>query len=615
VTGAPAAGRAWIVGLLIVISLLPAVADGQTPGAERAEILERLGVASLQLDDFAEAARHFRAAIAAGRDHWELRQRLAFALANLNRCDDAIGELEISIRQRPAARSFLYMARCYERLKKPGIAIHWLQEARTRLAELTPTEQKELHASLGYLHAAEGQHAPAVDALQRALAFGDDPEVSVRLARSQRLLGQAALARQTLAAIRPDQLSRAGQATRLDELAAIARAEGRLPDSVAVLQEAITLEPTAHRHHAIGMALRDLGRYQEALGPLERAHALAPGEPEYTVALGYAYKDAGRPRDAVRVFEDAIAREPDQIALYRELGYLYTALGDTPRAVDWFRKAIDNQRRVAGTDRAAAAELARLQYEVARLSKRFDVSAYVTYRPSDRQPSAGSAGPLGGTLPSQSGVEVAYQPPVIGFRDERIFQVFTRLLWNFEPESLDLDEDSVQAGFGVRYKPLRRHNFFVSAERLVAIGDLAQDDWLLRGLYSWEYEALVRPDRSSWNYTTFFGDAAYFVERSVWALYGEVRQGITWNLGNRLLLTPHLVSDARYQDSRGPTDSFIEGGGGISLRYLFNESVYEGLRSSVELLVQYKAGRFIERRSGSGDPDFHGLVLTGVLRF
>src|SRR2546430_13427231 len=77
----------------------------------------------------------------------------------------------------------------------------------------------------------------------------------------------------------------------------------------------------------------------------------------------------------------------------------------------------------------------------------------------------------------------------------------------------------------------------------------------------------------------------------------------------------HVVVDARYQDSRGPTDSFVEGGGGFSLRYLFNESRYEGYRGSVELLIQYKAGNFFNRPHGASDGSFHGLVLTGVLRF
>jgi tetratricopeptide (TPR) repeat protein len=600
---------ASVLGAFVVAVLVAGAAQAQS----RAEILERLGVASLQARNYVDAVRYLREAIAAGRDHAELRQSLGFALAALDRCDEAIDELETSIRQRPAARSYVYLARCYERLKKPGVALYALQQGLGRASELTPAERKDAYATLGYLYATEGQHAAAVDALQRAAALGDDPEIAVGLGRAYRLSGDLRRAHETLQAIDASRLPSASAAMRLDELAALSSAEGRLQASVAELQQAIALEPAAHRYYELGLAYRALDRPAAAVAPLERAHALDPERTDYAIALGYAYKEAGRPRDAARVFETVVAVEPDRVALYAELGYLYAAASDTSRAVAWFRKAIDNARR--DTDDTHAVEIARLQSEVARMSRRFDVSAFMTYRSSARQPSAGATGPLGGTLPSQSGVEVAYQPPVIGFRDERIFQVFGRLLWNLRASSLELDDDSVQAGLGVRYKPLRTQNLFVSAERLIAIGDHAQDDWLLRGLYSWAHHPGGVPDRSSWNYTTVFADAAYFAERSVWAFYGEARQGITWRPYSRLLVSPHVVADARYADSRGPTDSFFEGGGGVSLLYLFNESPYEGYRSSVELLVHYKAGRFFERARTSGDADFNGLVLTGILRF
>jgi len=598
---------------------MPAVVHAQPPPrppTERAEILERLGVASLQRRDYGEAARYFRAAIAAGRDHWQIRQNLGFALLSLDRCEEAVNELEVSVRQSPAPRSFIYLARCYERLKKPGVAIHWLQQTLVRLRELPPAEQKDVYGSLGYLYAAEGQNTAAAEAWEHALALSYDPEIALRLGRAQRLLGDTSRARQTLTGIAPERLSPASRAVRLDELAELSRAEGRLTDSIAALEEANALEPSAHRHYALGLAFRDLKRYQEAVDQLERAHALAPDDLGYAVALGYAYKDDGRLADAARVFETVLARDPDRLPLYQELGYIYAALSDTPRAVEWFKKAIDNAPRDPRPESDRAEERARLQQEVARLDKRFEATAYLTYRSSARQPSTGSGGAVGGTLPSQSGVEVAYQPPVIGFRDERIFQVFARLLWNFRPESLEVDDDSLQAGVGLRYKPLRAQNLFLSAERLFAIGKNASDDWLLRALYSWEHHPLLgKPDWSHWNYTTVFADVGYFVERSLWVLYGEARQGVTFRIANQVLLTPHVVVDTRYQDSRGPSDSFVEGGGGVSLRYLFSESRYEGYRGSVELLIQYKAGEFFNRPRAASDGSFHGLVLTGVLRF
>src|SRR5207237_570697 len=127
----------------------PAVAVGVAEAQPRAEILERLGVASLLARNYADAVRYFREAIAAGRDHAQVRQSLGFALAALDRCGEAVDELETSIRQRPAARTYLYLARCYERLKKPGVAIYALQQGLMRVSELTSSEQKDAYARRG----------------------------------------------------------------------------------------------------------------------------------------------------------------------------------------------------------------------------------------------------------------------------------------------------------------------------------------------------------------------------------------------------------------------------------------------------------------------------------
>ena len=53
----------------------------------------------------------------------------------------------------------------------------------------------------------------------------------------------------------------------------------------------------------------------------------------------------------------------------------------------------------------------------------------------------------------------------------------------------------------------------------------------------------------------------------------------------------------------------------MSLKYLFNDSRYEIHRSSFEVLIHYKAGRFYRHTSEIEDDTFDGAVITGVLRF
>jgi tetratricopeptide (TPR) repeat protein len=257
----------------------------------------------------------------------------------------------------------------------------------------------------------------------------------------------------------------------------------------------------------------------------------------------------------------------------------------------------DLQKRLAG-----------MQSEVRTLQNVFDFTLYESYRAktAGAATSTAAAAPSGGVVPSEGGLELAYQPPGIGFRNERTLQLFGRLLWANRPDSLRIDDQSVQAGFGVRYKPLQEHQFYVSGERLAKVGSNATNDWLLRASYGWTNGFEPPVGRANWNYTTVYADTGYFTRSQTWAFYGEARQGRSFAVAHNIAVTPHVVVDGRRQSPDPGKTSYLEGGGGVSAKLFFDESRYEGYRASAELLVQYKRG-FSHVPSG--------WLVTAVLRY
>jgi hypothetical protein len=212
-----------------------------------------------------------------------------------------------------------------------------------------------------------------------------------------------------------------------------------------------------------------------------------------------------------------------------------------------------------------------------------------------------------GLIPSQGGVEFSWRPPVIGLRDERTVDVFVRMLWSNEPRSLKIQSASRQAGVGVRIKPLRNHSLYFSAERLIKVGNNAQNDWLLRASYGWSDGYEMRANQNAWNYTSLFADVGAFSDSAhTRAMYLEARQGRSFRVGDRWIVTPHVVANGRRQWPDPGRANYAEAGAGVSLRYLFNETAYSTPRSSAELLLQYKKG-FKAAKSG--------WVLTTVLRY
>ena len=182
-----------------------------------------------------------------------------------------------------------------------------------------------------------------------------------------------------------------------------------------------------------------------------------------------------------------------------------------------------------------------------------------------------------------------------------------RTLWSNKPDALAPDGKSLQGALGVRYKPMRSQDLYLSAERLIKMGDASRDDWLLRASWGWTDGYDIQPGRDHWNYTSVYLDVGRFLKSPAsTAVFAEARQGRTFRVGDDVLFTPHLVATTRRQSPDADNRSYSEVGAGVSLRYLFGATRYESHRGNLEVLLQYKKG---VEREGSG------FALTTVWSF
>lgn len=141
----------------------------------------------------------------------------------------------------------------------------------------------------------------------------------------------------------------------------------------------------------------------------------------------------GQKREALRLFDAALAA---------------TATTPDPRAKVWAREAAALRRRWSG-------------------------QAFALLRETGPAPASGIAtGPLLGA--SQSGLAIAYTPSPL---TRRPLSVTARVNAATDARGRT-DPRTVQAAFGVRWQATP--GLALSAERLVSMGDLAVDDWLVR---------------------------------------------------------------------------------------------------------------------------------------
>jgi bacteriophage N4 adsorption protein A len=591
---------------LLAIKLLPA--------AEKAEVMENLAYVHTQLGQDAIAADYLNKAISSGRNQQSTHKNLALILAKQQHWHEALEEFSEAIKDNPEPETLIAMAQAYCKINQPQEAIKLLEDVRLSEQSLDPKTRKNLLNELGYIYAGLSDYNQATTAWQQSLALAPDPNIALSYAHGLRVLKRTAEAKQVLQDISEESLADdAAKAQRWDELALLHETDRSLNNAIDAQKHALELAPTPSRYYQLGLLYQKSNKMAAAIAEFQHAAQQAPLNTVFAEALAYAYMNTGKPDKAAPLFEQVLAKEPQRVDLAKELGYLNIHKPDNKKAVGWFKRAIDTAQQYPDTSKTIAErklENYHLRQEVEKLTHDFDVSAYQSLRMPDRKNdnrNTTQGGILGGIIPSQGGVQLSFRPPVIGFRDEKEFQIFTRFLWNAPPGSLNIDSDSIQGGVGIRYKPLRDHSLYLSAEHLFKVGRNSDSNWLLRASYGWSDGDGLKPGLKSWNYSTVYTDLGYFTNHSgIFAFYGEARQGYTFNFSDALLLTPHLVLDGRIQSRDSNNASYLEGGVGVAFRYLFNESHYTASRSSFELLAQYKMG--IENVSG-------GPVLTAVFRY
>lgn len=595
-----------------------------TPGASRDDV----ATAYTSLGHLLTTQDKADGAEAAFQQAWKLRPkdwRLPFSIGQLayksGRYTDASAAFSDSLRLHDDVRTRIALGLSDQKRDKPGLALAVLTAAAPGVGTLPDGERRDYLLTVGFLYAEEGRFTDAITAFRAGQDIRYDPQTATRLGRVERLAGHPQEARRILEAIDPAGLTDDLKRLRLAELASLAEADKNYDAARGYLTDSWEQKHEADTAFRLGNIERDSGHPQAAVTAYQQAVELDDSNQNRS-SLGYALADVKRYREAADTFASVLESDPDYLSLWEDLGYAAMHDCQNAKASASFKQAIDNAP-LRPADTAADREkldrdVYRMRKEVTKLETHFTATAYLSYL-------SGEAGPLpssgGGssvdTIRSGGGVEVAWIPPIIGFRDDRIFQVIGRVTGTLQKDRLEFDPEAWQGAVGVRYKPLQSQNLNLGFERLFKIGQQSEENWLLRAMDSWTLGYELKPDEKWWNYTFLYGEYDYFTENNPRSMfYVEGRQGITFNIRNRVLLTPHVVADCRVWSPDRDESSLVEGGAGISLKYLFNRFHYEIERSSVEFLLQYKYGTLFNKYNASADEKrINALFLTTIVTF
>jgi len=170
-------------------TLNQALATGVLPKAMRLDVLVSLAAVAQRGEEPDKAVELLEQAMHEGMEPWHARFAMGLALFQAKRYAQALEQLQMVKGERPGPRVSLAMARCYEALNKPGLAIYNMREVFPSQAGLSEEEQREYFFALGNLYARTDDSTRAAEAYRQSIAVRENPAVMLRLARMERLNG------------------------------------------------------------------------------------------------------------------------------------------------------------------------------------------------------------------------------------------------------------------------------------------------------------------------------------------------------------------------------------------------------------------------------------------
>ncbi|MBI0534039.1 tetratricopeptide repeat protein [Roseomonas sp. KE2513] len=266
---------------------LTALEEARALGADMAELHNNRGNALRALHRPAEALAAYDLAIARKPDYASAHANRATALADLHRDTEAFASIGIALMFRPDDPGFLNTQGVVLRaLNRPEEALASFDRA-IALAPQLADPLANRTAALCDL----GRHEEALESAEGALSLADNA---------------------------------AGHRNRAEVLTRLARhAEAEAEDRLVLHADPASGQAWNGR----GIALTELGRFEEAMSCFDRAAELHPGNRSIPFNRGNAFRGLGRHEDAIALYREALAVDPDYADAHWNTALSALALG------------------------------------------------------------------------------------------------------------------------------------------------------------------------------------------------------------------------------------------------------------------------------------------------
>jgi len=471
---------------------------------------------------------------------------------------------------------------------------------------LTENQTYRIHKKLSDSYAKSNNYSAAVIALERADKINSSFEQRMRISNFYDLAGDTDESINILENIKTKTLSLKEQVTVMEYLAYRYHKVERYDDEIDILENLLEITPKAKYWSQLSQSYTSMNDLEKA--DLTLAYAIGTNKHDNTDLIAqrsYLKVQLKDSKSAIQLMKYAIDTGNNNPSLSEDLAYLLLRKSKNNEAVQYFKKAID---QLNTPELKSHAEIenrkTNIKYQIKSITRNWWFSVYDSISFADRQKSDNIST---STFRKAIGtINIEYQPSYIGNRTGNTFKYFFRALWANKKNSLIVDKKTFQTSTGISYKPLKRHNFITSFERLFQGGSQTSSNWMLRTSWSHTTGNSWLINNKSEAYFNLYIDAAKNFQKSKnLYLYSEARYGTSIKFNYGILSTSflYLIGSSDVTEN----SNLLSTGLGMLINTRSNNSYYKGYLLKYSILLR------LEKELVSAD-DKQGYAMTAGLK-
>jgi Flp pilus assembly protein TadD len=453
----------------------------------------------------------------------------------------------------------------YLKLGKKSSAVNYLIEAYK-----LNRDDYLLLKNIGYLCVDLEQYDTATYYWNLYLNKKEDTEVQLKLASLYyRELNQKDKARETLRKYE----SSTKKYNREYYLLKIKLSPNNCKKNLNYYEKALKIEKSKYISYEYIHLLQKCKKESESLALMQKFSDDYPNNLQYKKELAYMYKQNKHYKQAIKNFKEIKNKEPKNIDNHTALAYIYKKIGQKKEAINAFKEALDRSKNINKEQRQ------NIKYEITNSSKIFHLYLVQSTRLNNYK-QRNNLSPVNSASYNGSGsMQLSYQPIFL----PKNTTVYANIIHGHKKP-----KKSIQPSMGIRYKPLKDKEIYLSAEQLIKGGEESRNDTLIRASLG------VSNDPSSSVHENLYLEGAYFIKFDSNILYGNYEWGKVYKTENGTNITPYIATGAIYRNDNSQKKSVtkLDVGVGIAIDLLSSETDYEigKYRNILKLEARHKYG-------------------------